>query len=128
MALSDTGDWRLQAPKREKAIKFKPGANTWDTDDYTNPEDESKKRKRSLQDTISNPTGFDPNGGKPNPKEAYEPNVKHETAVETTGTRTAQLSVIVHQLNCMKLTGQIKRLSRVLDCSQKWAVPYFFVS
>lgn len=81
-------NWILQAPKRERVVKFKPGANTWDTDDYINPEEESNKRKRSrrsLQETIANPTSFDPNGNKPNPKEAYEPNVKYESSVETTG-------------------------------------------
>lgn len=81
-------NWILQAPKRDRVVKFKPGANTWDTDDYINPEEESNKRKRSrksLQETIANPTSFDPNGNKPNPKQGYEPNVKYESSVETTG-------------------------------------------
>ncbi|GMH41521.1 hypothetical protein BSKO_09431 [Bryopsis sp. KO-2023] len=82
------GDWRLRAPKRERVPTFKPGANTWDTDDYANPEDESKKkRKKNRQETETStePKAFDANGAKANPKEAYEKHVKYETAMETTG-------------------------------------------
>jgi hypothetical protein len=42
---SEAGDWRLRAPDpATEGPRFKPGATTWDTEDYTTAEGKANKR------------------------------------------------------------------------------------
>ena len=74
----------MQPPERQQLMPMKPGASTWDTDDYTQPESMSKKRKR-LPATQGGDAKEPAKAKKSTPKELYEKHVKYVEAHETTG-------------------------------------------
>lgn len=78
---SGSGDWRLRAPDRGGNMPaFKPGAVTWDTEDYTTAEGQANKRKaEKLAEMAAGGPSKAPgklvaglSAGKMSPKERYE--------------------------------------------------------
>ncbi len=95
-AAAGGGDWRLRAPDRSQDMpKFKPGAVTWDTDDYVKPAaagggaggKKSSAAGAKPQAAAAPPSSSDANGGKPSPAEWYERagHVKYIDSATTTG-------------------------------------------
>ncbi|GIL92325.1 hypothetical protein Vretimale_19576 [Volvox reticuliferus] len=102
-ANADTGggDWRLRAPERSQDMpSFKPGAVTWDTDDYVKPVAAAGGGKGGSGTGKANGAGgaaataaaaaagsSDANGGKASPAAWYEAagHVKYVESASTTG-------------------------------------------
>lgn len=90
----DVGDWRLRAPESNRDMpKFKPGAVTWDTEDYSTEESKKQKHKQQQKQQQSAKAGqagvpgASDAGGRPTPQQWYE--ARHVKFVEshlTTGT------------------------------------------
>ncbi|GLC33403.1 hypothetical protein PLESTB_000071800 [Pleodorina starrii] len=88
------GDWRLRAPDRSQDMPaFKPGAVTWDTDDYIKPAGGAKGKGGGGAATgaaaaaAAAGSSSDANGGKPSPAQWYEAagHVKYVESAATTG-------------------------------------------
>jgi peptidyl-prolyl cis-trans isomerase-like protein 2 len=77
------GDWRLRAPEKRHEHSFKPGAVTWDTDDYIAAGPEKKRKGGAGGQEAEAPGGkgaaaaaATAGGGKPSPQQWWEEHYK----------------------------------------------------
>jgi hypothetical protein len=94
-------DWRLTGPGKQKLPEFKPGAVTWDTDDYSTAAGVKQLQKQAAQKEAAagGAAGAAAIAARPNPKAWYD---KHhaqykQSAFTTGGVLTQVLNMILNQ-------------------------------
>jgi peptidyl-prolyl cis-trans isomerase-like protein 2 len=81
-------DWRLTAPAKQKLPDFKPGAVTWDTDDYSTAAGAKQLQKQAAQKAAAagGAAGAAAIAARPNPKAWYdEHHAQYKQSAFTTG-------------------------------------------
>jgi len=107
-------DWRLQAPARKELPDFKPGAVTWDTDDYTSAAaaKQLKKQQQQKDAVAGGAAGAAAIAARPNPKAWYDQHhAKYEQSVHTTGA-TARAFTSTVAVAATKSERQLRRVDR----------------
>jgi peptidyl-prolyl cis-trans isomerase-like protein 2 len=81
-------DWRLTGPGKQKLPEFKPGAVTWDTDDYNTAAGAKQLQKQAAQKEAAagGAAGAAAIAARPNPKAWYdEHHAQYKQSAFTTG-------------------------------------------
>eukprot|EP00878_Enallax_costatus_P005031 GHUV01005291.1.p1 GENE.GHUV01005291.1~~GHUV01005291.1.p1 ORF type:complete len:453 (+),score=156.64 GHUV01005291.1:285-1643(+) len=87
-AVNGEKDWRLVAPARKDLAEFKPGAVTWDTDDYTSAAAAKQLRQQQAAKAAASggAAGAAAVAARPNPKQWYDQHhAKYKESAFTTG-------------------------------------------
>ncbi|KAL6755661.1 hypothetical protein V8C86DRAFT_2672816 [Haematococcus lacustris] len=126
------GDWRLRAPEREAGpiARFRPGAATWDTENYMNEEGKAVLRQEEARQKMVEEAGIRgpaaaaalsaaaaaaKAGGpkQPTPKERYEAagHVKYKESFTSTGDMSRSFTSTYAAINT-KATRQLVRIDR----------------
>ncbi|GFH12881.1 uncharacterized protein HaLaN_08650, partial [Haematococcus lacustris] len=126
------GDWRLRAPEREAGpiARFRPGAATWDTENYMNEEGKAVLRQEEARQKMVEEAGIRgpaaaaalsaaaaaaKAGGpkQPTPKERYETagHVKYRESFTSTGDMSRSFTSTYAAINT-KATRQLVRIDR----------------
>eukprot|EP00879_Flechtneria_rotunda_P018101 GHRR01018979.1.p1 GENE.GHRR01018979.1~~GHRR01018979.1.p1 ORF type:complete len:477 (+),score=141.25 GHRR01018979.1:219-1649(+) len=107
-------DWRLTAPAKKQLPDFKPGAVTWDTDDYTTVAGAKQLKKQQAQQATATggAAAAAALAARPNPKQWYDQHhAKYEQSVHTTGA-TARAFTSTVAVAATRSERQLKRVDR----------------
>jgi peptidyl-prolyl cis-trans isomerase-like protein 2 len=114
-------DWRLTAPAKQKLPDFKPGAVTWDTDDYSTAAGAKQLQKQQAQKAAAagGAAGAAAIAARPNPKAWYDDHhAQYKQSAFTTGARGHMLLLLLCVLSLDLPDVFVARgcLYRVLKC------------
>lgn len=87
-AVNGEKDWRLTAPAKKELPDFKPGAVTWDTDDYTSAAavKQLRQQQAAKEAAAGGAAGAAAVAARPNPQQWYDQHhAKYKESAFTTG-------------------------------------------